>query len=152
MRCCSNAHTHPLAIALLLALALAAAAPPAHAALWKCQTEAGETLYTNDVKTTRGKRCQRLTVAPTTTSPRPSASLPSVTPPPSHPDTTRLTPRDDLRHRILQHEYEQEAAQLERLLREHQTASADGKTLLQPRIERHRRNLEAIRRELDRLR
>jgi hypothetical protein len=149
MRIRTVAHTHPVVVALLILLT---GSFPAHAALWKCETGTGETLYTNDVKTTRGKRCQRLSVAPAAPSPRASASLPSATPQPARPDTPRLTPRDDLRRRVLQHEYDQETAQLERLLREHETAPADTQATLQRRIERHRRNLEAIRRELDRLR
>ena len=84
----------------------------------------------------------------------PSRRAGNTTPTTSRPvgEPAQLVPRDDLRRRILRTELENEQKQIATLETELATAPADAQATLRQRLERHRRNLEAITRELDRLR
>lgn len=148
---------HTLSTSSLLwgcaALAAALLAPqPAWARLWKCDAGHGEVFYTNDMRVTRGKRCELLTLPEA--QPGPSRRAGNTTPTTSRPvgEPAQLVPRDDLRRRILRTELENEQKQIATLETELATAPADAQATLRQRLERHRRNLEAITRELDRLR
>jgi hypothetical protein len=136
---------HRRGVAALAALLITSGAD---AALWKCQSRDG-VIYTNDPRTTQGKRCEALALpSASATPPRPgkaAATAPSTTP------RTAL-PRDDLRRQILTHEHQQEAAAIAELEQQLAAAPPDARTTLTERLNRHRKNLEAIARELQRLR
>lgn len=138
--------------AVLLSLGLLCA-PSAGATLWKCSDGDGRVTYTNDRSSTKGMRCEALRDLPYLDS-TPAPSAPAAASPSSFP---RVSPseqrqRDDLRRRILEEEKAAENQRLQETLRALQTASPERTAEIQAQAERQRRNLEAIERELQRLR
>lgn len=128
-------------------------APAASATLWKCTDGDGRVTYTNDRTSTKGMHCEALRDLPYLDS-RPAPSAPAAASPSSFP---RVSPgeqrqRDDLRRRILQEEKAAEHQRLQETQRALQSAAPDLLPELQSQAERQRRNLEAIERELQRLR
>lgn len=156
---------------ILPLLLLAGLAPPAHAEIYKCTDPAGRVTYTNDRSLARG--CVRLqSDQPVSSVPapvrRPAAAATRETP--QSADFPRVSPneqrgRDDARRQVLQAEMrteEQKLAEAEKALSEQESIRLGDernyqKVLdrVQPfkdRVELHKRNLEALRREISSLR
>ena len=128
-------------------------APSAWATLWKCTDGDGRITYTNDRASTKGMRCEALRDLPYLDA-TPAPSAPAAASPSNFP---RVSPgeqrqRDDLRRRILEEEKAAENQRLQETQRALQTASPERAAELKAQAERQRRNLEAIERELQRLR
>ena len=138
--------------AVLLGLGMLCA-PNTWATLWKCTDGDGRITYTNERASTKGMRCEALRDLPYLDS-TPAPSAPAAASPSSFP---RVSPgeqrqRDDLRRRILEEEKAAENQRLQETQRALQTASPERAAELKAQAERQRRNLEAIERELQRLR
>jgi len=144
---------------MLLLMVLALAAPLAHAEMWKCVDQDGNTRYTNVKSDAKG--CKALNLDPINTATAPAAkaqqkpaSFPSV-----GTDTQRQ--RDAARRKILEQELAQEQQQLE--LAKKQLAEQQGTRLgsernyarveerLKPyesRVRLHEVNVESLKKEL----
>ena len=144
---------------MLLLMVLAFAAPLAHAEMWKCVDQDGNTRYTNVKSDAKG--CKALNLDPINTATAPAAkaqqkpaSFPSV-----GTDTQRQ--RDAARRKILEQELAQEQQQLE--LAKKQLAEQQGTRLgsernyarveerLKPyesRVRLHEVNVESLKKEL----
>lgn len=142
---------------LLMVLALAAGL--AHAEMWKCVDEAGNTRYTNVKSDAKGCKALKLdpvntATAPATKAPQKPANFPSV-----GVDTQRQ--RDAGRRKILEQELAQEQQQLElakkQLAEQQDTRSGNEKNYaraeerLKPyetRVRLHAGNVESLKKEL----
>ncbi len=144
---------------MLLLMVLALAAPLAHAEMWKCVDQDGNTRYTNVKSDAKG--CKALNLDPINTATAPAtrvqqkpANFPSV-----GSDTQRQ--RDAGRRKILEQELAQEQQQLElakkHLAEQQDTRSGSEKNYarveerLKPyetRVRLHEGNVESIKKEL----
>ena len=144
---------------MLLLIVLALAAQLAHAEMWKCVDQDGNTRYTNVKSDAKG--CKALNLAPINTATAPAtkvqqkpASFPSVS-----ADTQRQ--RDAARRKILEQELAQEQQQLElakkQLAEQQDTRSGSEKNYarveerLKPyetRVRLHAGNVESLKKEL----
>ena len=144
---------------MLLLMVLALAAPLAHAEMWKCVDQDGNTRYTNVKADAKG--CKALNLDPINTATAPATKVQPK--PPSFPsvgtDTQRQ--RDAARRKILEQELAQEQQQLE--LAKKQLAEQQGTRLgseknyarveerLKPyetRVRLHEVNVESLKKEL----
>lgn len=117
--------------------------------LWKCLGPDGQVTYTNDARLTRGQRCALLTLPETPN--RPASTAPSSSANSQQARPLSLNRGDTLRRQILTAEYEGERAQIAALEAQLAAAPHQERSALEARLDRHRRNLEAIGRELSRL-
>jgi len=117
--------------------------------LWKCLGPDGQVTYTNDARLTRGQRCALLTLPETPN--RPASTAPSSSANSQQARPLSLNRGDTLRRQILTAEYEGERAQIAALEAQLAAAPQQERSALEARLDRHRRNLEAIGRELSRL-
>jgi hypothetical protein len=117
--------------------------------LWKCLGPDGQVTYTNDARLTRGQRCALLTLPETPN--RPASTAPSSSANSRQARPLSLNRGDALRRQILTAEYEGERAQIAALEAQLAAAPHQERSALEARLDRHRRNLEAIGRELSRL-
>lgn len=144
---------------MLLLMVLAIALPPAHANMWKCVDQDGNTRYTNVQSDAKG--CIALVLDPVNTVPAPKvqqkpkpANFPSV-------GTDTQKQRDAGRRKILEQELAQELQQLElakkNLAEQQATRSGSERNYarveerLKPyetRVRLHESNVESLKKEL----
>lgn len=160
---------HAQSIAAVVALTLAPIAL-AQGTVWRCTDPDGRAHYTNIKKDTEGRSCQVVTKEVSVVSP-PSAgasrAAPQTATPPNFPRVDRETQksRDDGRRRILQDELATEEKSLAeakaKLTEQESVRLGDEKNYqrvldrlkpYQDAVERHERNVSALRREIANLR
>ncbi len=156
---------------ILPLLLLAGLAPPAHAEIYKCTDANGRVTYTNDRSLARG--CVRLqSDQPVSSVPAPARrpAAPAVRETQQSADFPRVSPseqrgRDDARRQVLQEELrteEQKLAEAEKALAEQESVRLGDERNYQKVLDRvqpfkdkmelHKRNVEALRREISGLR
>ena len=146
---------------ILLLMVLVFSAQVAHAEMWKCIDQDGNTRYTNVKADTKG--CKALNLEPINTVPAPRAQQKPANFPSVNSDTQRK--RDADRRKILEQELTQEQQQLElakkqlveqkdmRLGNEKNYARVEER--LRPyeaRVRLHESNIESLRKELSNVR
>jgi septal ring factor EnvC (AmiA/AmiB activator) len=140
-----------------LLILLALAAPHAHAEMWKCMDEDGNTRYTNvkaDAKGCKALNLEPLNTAPPTRAQQKPANFPSV-------DNNTQKQRDAARRKILEQELAQEQQQLDtakkQLAEQKDTRYGSEKNYarveerLKPfddRVKLHENNIESLKKEL----
>jgi len=142
----------------------------AQGTVWKCVETDGRAHYTNIKKETEGKQCTVVTKEVSVVSAPPAAVRPAAVDtksPPNFPKVDRDTQRsrDDGRRRILEEELTAEekglAAAKAKLAEQENTRHADEKNYqrvldrlkpYQDAVERHERNVAALKKELSNLR
>lgn len=154
--------TRCFALAALLAYAFAR---PAWADTFKCMDANGRATYTNMKEETKGKNCtvvmREISVVPAMPAARPGAAAPSPSGFPKVDPATQRT-RDDARRRILVDELSNEEKALQQakaeLGQQESVRSGNEKNYqrvldrLQPykdEVERHEKNVAALKKELD---
>lgn len=140
-----------------LLILLAFAAPVAHAEMWKCMDQDGNTRYTNvkaDAKGCKALNLEPLNTVPPTRAQQKPANFPSV-------DNNTQKQRDAARRKILEQELAQEQQQLDtakkQLAEQKDTRYGSEKNYarveerLKPfddRVKRHENNIENLKKEI----
>ena len=140
-----------------LLILLAFAAPVAHAEMWKCMDQDGNTRYTNvkaDAKGCKALNLEPLNTVPPTRAQQKPANFPSV-------DNNTQKQRDAARRKILEQELAQEQQQLDtakkQLAEQKDTRYGSEKNYarveerLKPfddRVKRHENNIESLKKEI----
>jgi septal ring factor EnvC (AmiA/AmiB activator) len=140
-----------------LLILLAFAAPVAHAEMWKCMDQDGNTRYTNvkaDAKGCKALNLEPLNTVPPTRAQQKPANFPGV-------DNNTQKQRDAARRKILEQELAQEQQQLDtaikQLAEQKDTRYGSEKNYarveerLKPfedRVKRHENNIESLKKEI----